>query len=110
VKRQETIERALKMHLWDPPYFIPKSIIPPGSVVRVRVDPTTDASLRRGEAFRIGYYSRQDGPNCVWLVDAAGTYTQTWDQASLGDTFDVVELSMEADIYGLHRPPLGAIA
>ena len=45
-----------------------KSITPPGSVVRlVRGDHGWNSDLTVG-AEPIGYYSRQDGPDCVWLV------------------------------------------
>jgi len=102
---------ALKMHLWDPPYLIPKDILPPRSVVRVRVvDPGWDSKLKLGDTFRIGYYNRQDGPNVVWLVNAMGEYQETWDQVSLLDTFEVVERSDETDIYGRNMPRLEVIA
>ena len=65
--------------------------------------------LSIGDTFRIGYYSKQDGPHCVWLVDAAGNYDQTWDQKSLLDYFEILELSDETDTYGTHRQALGSI-
>jgi hypothetical protein len=105
------VESALKMHLWDPPYLIPKDILPPRSVVRVRaVDPDWDSKMKLGDTFRIGYYSKQDGPNVVWLVNAVGEYQETWDQVSLLETFEVVERSDETDIYGVRRPTLEVIA
>ena len=106
MKRNPSIERLFR---WR--YFshekVPASIIPPRSVIRlVKRESDWDADLNIGDEFRIGYYSRQDGPNCVWLVDAAGNYDQTWDQDSLLDHFEIVTQSDETDIYGLHRPVL----
>jgi hypothetical protein len=107
VKRNPSIERALRWHFWKPYQRTPRFIISPRSVIRlVRADPDWDTDLKIGDEFRIGYYSRQDGPNCVWLVDANGNYNQTWDQNSLLETFEIVSLSDETDIYGLHRPVL----
>jgi hypothetical protein len=106
MKRNPSIERLFR---WR--YFshekAPKHIIPPRSVIRlVRADPDWYPGLNVGEEFRIGYYRRQDGPNCIWLVDAAAEYIGTWDQKSLPDHFEVVSLSDETDTYGLHRPVL----
>jgi hypothetical protein len=106
MKRNPSIERLFR---WR--YFshekTPKSIIPPRSVIRlVRPNPDWDPGLKIGDEFRIGYYRRQDGPNCVWLVDRKADYFGTWDQESLPDYFEIVSLSDETDIYGLHRPLL----
>ena len=110
MRRSLSLECALKMHRWDPPYKSPKSIIPPRSTIRLKRRETDwDSDLQIGDIFRVGYYSRQDGPNCVWLVNAAGEYFHTWDQASLLDTFEVVTLSDETDIHGVNRPLLEPI-
>ena len=107
MKRNLSIERALRWHFWKRHEKTPKFIIPPRSVIRlIRTDPDWDTDLQIGDRLRIGYYSRQDGPNCVWLVDSAGNYNQTWDQKSLLDYFEIVSLSDETDLYGLHRPVL----
>jgi hypothetical protein len=109
MKRNPSIERLFHWRFLSHEK-VPKSIIPPRSVIRlVRANPDWDAGLEIGDEFRIGYYSRQDGPNCVWLVDAAGTYDQIWDQESLLDYFEIVKPSDETDIYGLQRPVLGPL-
>ncbi len=104
MKRNPSIERALRWHFWKPRGKTPKFIIPPRSVIRL----TQDAGdwRKRGDEFRIGYYSRQDGPNIVWLVDKSAEYIGTWDQKSLLEYFEVVSLSDETDTYGMHRPVL----
>jgi hypothetical protein len=100
MKRNPSIERLFRWRFFSHE----KS---PRSVIRlVARDPDWDTDLQVGDEFRIGYYSRQNSPNCVWLVDAAENYFQTWEQISLLDTFEIVFLSEEADIYGLHRPVL----
>ena len=83
-------------------------IIPPLSVVRlVRADGLTPAWKNQvGRSFRVGYYSRQDGTDCVWLVNDAGEYEQTVDQKSIHDYFEVVERSSERSLYGAKRGPI----
>ena len=111
MRRNRSVELALKMHLWDPPYLIPKDILPPRSVVRVRaVDADWDSGINVGDRFRIGYYNKQDGPNVVWLVNALGEYQETWDQVSLLDTFEVVERSGVTDLYGARGTAFEVIA
>ena len=110
MKRRHSIERALKMHLWDPPYFRPSDVVPPRSVVRAKHDPFHDGSVGAGESFRVGFYSLQDGPNVVRLVDASGEYKHWLDQATLNEHFELVSRSDELDTYGHNRPILGPLA
>lgn len=83
-------------------------ILPPLSVVRLaRADNQTPQWKDKiGRMFRIGYYSRQDGTQCVWLVNDAGEYEQTVDQDRLHDYFEVVERSTERSRFGASRLPL----
>jgi hypothetical protein len=81
-------------------------VIPPRSVVRLLSPWGND----QGRIFRIGYYSRQDGLNCVWLVNESGTYEQTTDQRSIEKDFEVLKLSAETDMYGVDREALGPIS
>ena len=58
-------------------------VIPPLSLVRV-VKVTSnkpDWTGYEGRVFRIGYYRRNDGLDCVWLVDDDGQYLEAIDQA-----------------------------
>jgi hypothetical protein len=64
----------------------------------------------QGKIFRIGYYSRRDGLNCVWLVNEAGEYEQTTDQKSIDEDFEFIKLTTETDLYGIDREPLGPIS
>lgn len=84
-------------------------IIPPLSVVQViRVTEEESAwSGYAGRIFRIGYYSKQDGLDCVWLVDDQGEYRETVDQEMIKTHFKVLELSNETDLFGVERPVIG---
>jgi hypothetical protein len=60
-------------------------VIPPLSLVEI-TKVTLDESAWKdhlGRVFRIGYYSEQDGLDCVWLVDDAGEYREAVDQAMI---------------------------
>ena len=80
---------------------IPK-IIPPRSRVRlIRADRHTPSWKKAiGRQFRIGYYSRKDGLDCIWLVNENGAYEQTTDRAFLVKYFDVEHLSQGKNFYG----------
>jgi hypothetical protein len=80
-------------------------VIPPLSVVKLLAKWGND----QGRIFRIGYYSQQDGLNCIWLVNESGEYEQATDQKSMGKEFEVLYLSNETDLYGVDRDLLGAV-
>lgn len=82
--------------------------IPPLSVVRLISD-NPEWSDQKGSVFRIGYYRKKDGLDCVWLVDDAGGYCQTTDQQSIREDFAILNLSAEDDLYGLNRPVIGRV-
>ena len=88
-----------------------RQIIPPLSVVRLaRCDRHTPQWKNQiGRVFRVGYYSRQDGTDCVWLVNDAGEYEQTVEQVRLLKFFDLLERSSERALFGRNRPPLPAL-
>jgi hypothetical protein len=85
-------------------------IIPPKTVVRLgRYDDSTPQWRRQiGREFRVGYYSRHDGLECIWLVNDSGDYEQTTDRATLLMYFDILKLSHEVNVFGVNRSPLGA--
>jgi hypothetical protein len=89
---------------------LPKAIPPRSVVTLVRADEKTPQWREQiGRRFRIGYYSEQDGLDCVWLVNDAGEYEQTIDNETLLRHFVVDELSKEADFFGRNRPKLGRL-
>ncbi len=87
---------CLKAGLWG------REAIAPGTVVKLK----DSKDWLVGRQFRIGYYSRMDGLNCVWLVNDEGFYEQTVDQRMILKEFEVITRSSEADLYGDNRPKL----
>jgi hypothetical protein len=88
---------------------LPDSVIPPLSVVKL-IAATADEPAWigcEGRTFRIGYYRKSDGLDCVWLVDDRGNYGETVDQKMIRTHFEVLEKSQEADFYGVNRPEIG---
>ena len=84
-------------------------VIPPRSVViltSIDSKSTPDWTQDRGRIFRVGYYNREDGLDCIWLVNEAGQYEQTTDRGSLLKHFVILKLSNESDLFGDSRAPL----
>jgi hypothetical protein len=89
----------------DPYRVVP---IPPQSVVRLSA---TSYARRHwpekiGSVFRIGYYGRTDGLDCIWLVDDQGEYAETIDHAFLFRWYDIITVSAERNLYGARKPKL----
>ena len=84
--------------------ILPK-VIPPRSRVRLlRADRHTPGWRKDiGRQFRIGYYSRKDGLDCIWLVNESGKYEQTTDREFLLKYFRIERLSDEKNLYGVGR-------
>jgi len=78
-------------------------VIPPRSVI---VANDTKAHIFGREQYRIGYYSKHDGLDCVWLVNQDGEYEQSADQRFIRRNFKVLERSGETDMYGDGKPVL----
>jgi len=95
---------AVRMRWWAKPYF--GEVIPPSSVVKLLAPWGDD----QGRVFRIGYYSRQDGLDCVWLVNESGKYEQATDQKSITKDFQVLRRSDETDWFGFQREVLRPIS
>lgn len=79
-----------------------RKIISPVSILRAKkllngISPWND---KIGRLCRVGYYSRQDGIDVVWLVDEDGDYCETTDQKDLESYFDIVVNSNIQDTYG----------
>ncbi len=81
--------------------------IPPTSVVRVKASVSRSWKKEVGRRFRIGYYSWQDGLDCIWLVNEEGKYEQTIDHEFLLKNFDIESIAKERSLYGRGRPQLG---
>ena len=82
----------------------PKPIAPHSVVRLARADGKTPGWRNQvGRVFRIGYYSRQDGLDCVWLVDDTGKYEQATDHEFLYRYFDVIHFAHGTNWYGRGR-------
>lgn len=84
-------------------------VVPPRTVVilaSVEATSTPDWKDDRGRIFRVGYYNRKDGLDCIWLVNDKAKYEQTTDRATLLKHFVILKLSSETDLFGDKRPPL----
>jgi hypothetical protein len=62
-----------------------------------------------GRIFRIGYYSKQHGTDCIWLVNERGNYDQTTSREYLLKYFEPLELSDETDFYASPTAPFGPL-
>jgi hypothetical protein len=85
--------------------------IRPRSVVRLSSAARNTPSWKKeiGRVSRIGYYSKKDGLDCIWLVNDLGEYEETLDHDFLFKYFDIIMLSDEDDLYGINRakiPPI----
>ena len=82
--------------------------IPPRSVVKWLRAPNCDADDNPdvGKVFRIGYYSKQDGLDVIWLVNDEARYGQTIDHEYLNSNFSILEISDETDFHGVNREAL----
>ena len=83
--------------------------IPPCTVLRVKGSPSKEWKGNVGKHFRVGYYSRKDGLDCIWLVNDDGEYQETIDHEFLYKFFEIELLSKERSLYGRNRPHLGPI-
>lgn len=85
--------------------------IPPKSVVRLVACPNGKNVWKKslGAIFRVGYYSRRDGMDCIWLVNESGEYQETVDHDYLSKYFDVIQVSDEKNLYGVNRPQIGPV-
>jgi hypothetical protein len=78
--------------------------IPPCSVISVRRKAPSPWADEIGRIFRVGYYSKMDGLDCIWLVDEKGEYGQTIDHEGLNKFFDIQSIAKERSLYGRGRP------
>jgi|GEM_PF-1575081 len=78
--------------------------IPPKHVVKLmKLWPhARNQGYKKGERWRIGYYSKQDGLDLIWLVDSKGNFHWTVDHNRLHNTFEFLNRSDEDDFYGDH--------
>ena len=79
-------------------------------MIRIASVPDNPYAHLGGYTIRIGYYSKQDGLDCVWLVMPSGEYKETTDHDHLYRFFVVETIAEEEDLFGEHRAPLGRLS
>lgn len=89
----------------------PSNPIRPKSWIQlVRADRRTPAWKNEiGQKFRVGYYTPNDGLDCIWIVNNRGEYIGTIDQAFLKKYFKILTDSRDHDLFGLRRNKLRAL-
>ena|SRR5256885_10411593 len=94
----------------EPSHTTPRPI-PPLSVVRLAHSDRSTPRWRKqkGRIFRVGYYSRADGLDCVWLVNDDGEYEQTTDHDFLYRYFDIIQFADHKNWYGRRKPKIPSI-
>jgi hypothetical protein len=101
--------RLKKQFELNPKKYSKNHPIGPRSVISVREDNPGPHRNLIGQLIRVGYYSRQDGLNVIWIVYANGEYGETTTHSLLNRHFRVIVDSDETDPYGENRamlPPL----
>lgn len=90
--------------------ILPK-VMPPRSRVRlIRADNHAPGWRKNvGRQFRVGYYNRKDGLDCIWLVNESGKYEQTTDREFLLKYFRIERLSNETNVYGVGKRQLAKL-
>jgi hypothetical protein len=78
----------------------------PGSEIAIREDHPGPFTRLLGQRLRVGYYSRHDGLNVIWIVYPNAEYGQTIDHSHLREFFRIVQDSGDTDYYGVDRPKL----
>ncbi|KIE42207.1 hypothetical protein [Geobacter anodireducens] len=87
-------------------------IIPPKTIVRLfKYDENTpDWKDDVDNIYCVGYYSRQDGLETLWLVDMKGDYCQTTDKDFLLKYFEILTIGDVEDYYGENSPVIAGIS
>ena len=99
-------EKNSTVHLTSDKKYPFRTPIPPRSTVRVKDVPRSPWRKELGKVFQIGYYSKMDGLDCLWLLDEQGDTARTLDLASLHKFFENVSIWNERSHYGRNRRSL----
>ena len=115
IKECRTIVRAGSIRISRPEILLielfckkMKNPIPPRTVLRLnKLWPNARKQGHEvGEIWRVGYYSKKDGLECIWLVNTEGQYAWTSDHDWLYRKFEILSRSDEDDFYGDNREVL----
>jgi hypothetical protein len=104
IKRSKIKEARVPFTLKSRKKYPFKTPIPPCSIVRAKASPSKRWRRNIGRRYRVGYYGRRDGLDCIWLVNEKGKYEQTIDHDFLQKYFEIETISKERSLYGKNRP------
>jgi hypothetical protein len=90
----------------NPRRYYKTNPIPPRTVIAVREENPGPYRKLLGLTLRVGYYSRQDGLNVVWIVYPDGKYGETTTNQHINRHFRTLSASDETDVYGVDQPIL----
>jgi hypothetical protein len=93
----------------NPRKYSKKNPVPPTTLIAVREDNPGPYSRLLNQTLRVGYYSKQDGLNVIWIVYPDGKYGESTDHACLNRFFRVISVPEETDFHGDNRTILQAI-
>jgi len=62
-----------------------------------------------GAIYQVGYYSRRDGADCIWLVNESGEDQETVDHDYLFKYFDIIQISDEKNPTAQRGPKLSRL-
>jgi hypothetical protein len=106
IKREKQHAASIKLMYARQSRDVTCNPICPGSEIAVREDNPGPYRELLGQRLRVGYYSRQDGLNVIWIVYPNAEYGQTMDHSDLREFFKVIVDSGDTDYYGVNRPIL----
>lgn len=98
--------RLKKQFKAEPRRFSKQHPVPPGSLIRVREDNPGPHRALKGQQLRVGYYSKMDGLNVIWIVYADGQYGEATDHTYFNRHFEILREADEHDFFGVNRPKL----
>ncbi len=105
IKRRKIKETRIPLTLKPRKKYPFRTPIPPCSIVGAKAWPSKGWRKNIGRRYRVGYYGRRDGLDCIWLVNEKGKYQQTIDHDLLQKYFEIETISKERSLYGKNRPP-----
>lgn len=72
-------------------------------MITVRGDNPGPYSRLLKQRLRVGYYSKQDGLNVIWIVYPNGHYGEATTHAHLNRFFKIISIPEETDLHGDDR-------
>ena len=75
--------------------------VPPNSIIRLKKlwPHARKNGYEIGQKWKVTYYSKQDGLDCIWMKDAQGNF-ETGTHAWINKYFEVIRVSSESSYFG----------